>query len=203
MNRQKKYNFVYITTNLINGKQYVGFHTTNNLNDGYVGSGKLIMYAVKKYGKENFSREILEHCSLDQWREKETYWINIKQTKKHEGGYNLSDGGEGVIGMDPWNKGKRNCYSKETLEKWSEQRKGRKLSTDAKIKLSKFNAGKKVSEETKRKMSVSHKGKNNPMFNKSAWEPINKIRKKCEFCGKEMNIGNYKRWHGEKCKHRI
>jgi hypothetical protein len=41
------------------------------------------------------------------------------------------------------------------------------------------------------------------MFGKPAWDAINKIRKKCEYCGIETNIGNYVRWHGENCKHRI
>jgi len=42
----------YITTNNINGKQYIGAHSTNNIDDGYLGSGLLITRAKKKYGKE-------------------------------------------------------------------------------------------------------------------------------------------------------
>lgn len=53
------YHIFYRTTNEINGKFYYGVHSTNKLDDGYIGSGKLLTRAVKKYGKENFKREIL------------------------------------------------------------------------------------------------------------------------------------------------
>lgn len=57
----KKFNFVYITTNLINRKQYVGDHTTNNLEkDNYLGSGTYFKNAVKKYGRQHFVKQILE-----------------------------------------------------------------------------------------------------------------------------------------------
>src|SRR5881275_1502100 len=49
----------YKTTNLVNGKFYLGVHITENLNDGYLGSGKRLKLAIKKYGKWNFRREIL------------------------------------------------------------------------------------------------------------------------------------------------
>lgn len=58
-----KYYFMYKTTNNINGKFYVGVHSTLKLDDGYLGSGVKIQRAIKKYGKQNFSREILEFYS--------------------------------------------------------------------------------------------------------------------------------------------
>lgn len=53
---------VYKTTNLINHKIYVGIHKTEDLNDTYLGSGLVFQQALKKYGKENFEREILCVC---------------------------------------------------------------------------------------------------------------------------------------------
>jgi hypothetical protein len=54
-----QYYIVYKTTNLINNKYYIGVHATNDLNDGYLGSGKNLKLAIKKYGKEHFQKDIL------------------------------------------------------------------------------------------------------------------------------------------------
>lgn len=55
----EKYFLIYKTTNQINQKFYIGKHETFNLNDGYLGSGIAITAAIKKYGKNNFNKEIL------------------------------------------------------------------------------------------------------------------------------------------------
>jgi group I intron endonuclease len=60
LNGQKKYHYIYKTTNLINDKFYVGMHSTNNLKDGYLGSGKKLRYSIRKYGIEKFKIEYLE-----------------------------------------------------------------------------------------------------------------------------------------------
>jgi hypothetical protein len=55
-----KYHYLYKTTNMINNKFYVGMHSTDNLDDGYIGSGHMLWFSIRKYGKKNFKREFLE-----------------------------------------------------------------------------------------------------------------------------------------------
>lgn len=64
--QETKFHYVYITTNLINGKQYVGDHSTFKLKDGYKGSGDVLKQAFQIYGKKNFKKEILEFFSTKQ-----------------------------------------------------------------------------------------------------------------------------------------
>lgn len=58
--KNRRYHFLYKTTNLITKKYYYGMHSTDNLEDGYIGSGKRLWYEIRKYGRENFKCEILE-----------------------------------------------------------------------------------------------------------------------------------------------
>lgn len=83
---------VYKTTNLLNGKIYVGKDEKNNPN--YLGSGKILKLAVKKYGLENFQKEILEYCETkEELNKKEIYWIDKLSATTH--GYNIAEGGTG------------------------------------------------------------------------------------------------------------
>jgi len=85
------YYTVYKITNNLNQKFYIGKHQTKNLNDGYMGSGKLLKAAYKKHGIENFSKEILHVFDTEEEmnaKEKELVVIT-------EDSYNLCDGGHG------------------------------------------------------------------------------------------------------------
>ena len=98
-----KHHIIYRTTNLLNNRYYIGMHSTENINDGYLGSGRRIKAEIKKYGKENFVCEILEvlptHEAL---KLREAEIVNAKMlTDKFC--LNLKDGGEG--GFDHLNDG--------------------------------------------------------------------------------------------------
>ena len=87
------YHYFYRITNEINGKVYYGIHSTDNLDDGYMGSGKLIMNAVKKYGRENFTKDIIMFFdSRNKLSEYEKQFVNEKLINDPNC-YNLIRGG--------------------------------------------------------------------------------------------------------------
>jgi len=133
--------YIYKTKNLVNGKIYIGQHCGTK--PSYLGSGKLLKTAIKKYGRENFKREILEYCdNFDHMNEREIIWIARYDSTNPLIGYNLEYGGNG--------KGKVN---EETKKKLSKAHKGKKRSEEHSRKIAQANKGKKHSEETKRKLS--------------------------------------------------
>lgn len=92
----KKHMFIYKTTNQVNGKIYIGQHSTNNLNDNYIGSGKLITKAIKKYGASNFKFQILQFASsYEELDQLEVTLISELATLDESIGYNLHRGGLG------------------------------------------------------------------------------------------------------------
>ena len=83
---------IYKTTNLVNGKIYIGQDRNNNPN--YYGSGKLLKLSIKKYGRENFTKEVLEECINEvHMNEREIYWIAFYDSMDEKIGYNISEGG--------------------------------------------------------------------------------------------------------------
>ncbi len=92
----KKYMFVYRTTNLKNGKIYIGQHSTNDLTDGYKGSGLLINKAFNKYGKINFQFEIIEFSDSREYLDQLEKKLIMEQSALNKNiGYNLHQGGLG------------------------------------------------------------------------------------------------------------
>jgi len=140
---------IYKTTNLINGKIYIGQDSKNN--NKYLGSGDLLKKAIKKYGKENFKKEILETCSSQlELDEKERLHIfELNSTDKNIG-YNISIGGRNGTTLN-------RKMSNETKKKMSDAKVGIKFTDEHKENLSKSRIGKILSDETKKKMSDSQK----------------------------------------------
>lgn len=89
------YGFVYLTTNLINGKKYIGMCKTTHRKN-YLGSGKLLKHAIKKYGKDSFVRETLEECnSFEELSFAEKKWIAKYNADMDPNFYNIVEGGFG------------------------------------------------------------------------------------------------------------
>lgn len=83
---------IYKTTNLVNGKIYVGKDEKNN--PEYLGSGKILKLVINKNGRDKFKKEILETCSTrKELNDREKYWI--KELDSIKEGYNIAEGGTG------------------------------------------------------------------------------------------------------------
>lgn len=158
--KEYKYHYVYKTTNTINGKIYIGVHCCNILENTYLGSGVLLKPAIKKYGRDNFTKEILHICdSYEDALDIERSLVNIDFVKDRLT-YNMEIGGRG---------GK--YWTGELIEKMSITQKQRYkngarnwncgLTKDTDDRL--LEISKKLSAANKGKFT----GKNNPMYGKS------------------------------------
>lgn len=173
----RKHHFIYKTTNLLNGKYYIGMHSTNNLNDGYMGSGKRLRRSINKYGKENFRVEILEYLPDRELLVKREKEIVNEELLKDPMCINLKEGGRGGFCDDDhkdkflksgmlirWNNPDAPAHVRlKELNKdldWK-RRKSKKVKDG--LKRANHNhatfKGKQHSEESKRKISLSSKGK--------------------------------------------
>lgn len=89
------YGYIYLTTNLINNKKYIGQHKSNIFNDNYHGSGTNLRKAIIKYGKQNFKTILLEECESQRDLDtKEIFWIKQYNSNNPEIGYNITQGGQ-------------------------------------------------------------------------------------------------------------
>jgi group I intron endonuclease len=169
---------VYLITNKVNGKQYVGQTTKTvekrwekHLENADLGIKFLIYKSIRKYGAENFSRVILHECETKEEMDfVEMFYIALLSTKAPNG-HNLTDGGEGQFGRRLSEKaiqkmrdaftGKPNPKNSEHLKKNPRPRNpvnGRLLS-DNEIATGNWDTTPaKASEETRLKMSKAHEG---------------------------------------------
>jgi hypothetical protein len=89
------YHLIYQITNTINGKIYIGKHETYNIDDGYMGSGTLIKEAIRKYGKENFTKEILFMIPTREGMDIKEAEIVTEAFVRLKSNYNIKPGGTG------------------------------------------------------------------------------------------------------------
>lgn len=146
------YYTIYKTTNLINGKIYIGAHKTKDLNDSYMGSGKYLARAIEKHGIENFKKEILfVFDNPEEMYAKEAELVNADFLAE-ENTYNLRVGGLG--GFDYAIKAWKTRF-KEDPSFREKIRNNRRLSREKQNEIYPNGTfhGKRHSEETKRKIS--------------------------------------------------
>jgi hypothetical protein len=173
--KQHKWHYIYKTTCNVNEKYYIGMHSTSNLEDGYMGSGKRLGYSIKKYGRENHTVEILEWLpDRSSLKNREREIVN-EEILKDELCLNLIIGGEGGRGFSSeqqkMNANKSNQRQKWLMENdknWADNRickmkesgsnTFKKLHSEGKIKHDNFK-GKSHTEESKKLMSESSKNK--------------------------------------------
>jgi len=191
INKDKKYHFIYKTTNLIDNTFYIGMHSTSNLKDGYLGSGVRIKRSIQKYGIDNFKFEILEYCeSRELLAEREKYIVNQEMIDNILC-LNLKCGGRGGFTSDIARNGAYESNKKQRIlidtdPDWvrrryinmSTSRKGRVSYWKGKVGSFK---GKTHSGATISKMSLAKKGKSvkeaNSQFG-TCWINKNNIYKK-------------------------
>lgn len=94
--KNKLHNIVYKITNIRNGMTYIGKHETDDLDDGYMGSGTYLKAVIKKEGLSNFKREILfDFQTREEMLVKEKELVNIEFVLDPMT-YNLAEGGYGT-----------------------------------------------------------------------------------------------------------
>lgn len=164
------YGFIYLTTNLISEKKYIGMHK-GVASDNYLGSGKLLIRAIKKYGKENFSREILAYAKdKEELGKLEKHYIELYNATLNSNFYNIHPGGFGGSCMDVWDEERKKEY-KEKMSLTLKNSKKMKLHLNNLNQLRKTKSYKRnhynkriMSEATILKMREINLGEKNPNY---------------------------------------
>ena len=221
----KIHHYIYKVTNNITGKIYIGQHQTYRKYDYYLGSGKYILKAIKKYGKENFTKEILEECiPCRHYKDLAEIRYIREYNCIHPNGYNLSSGGNGPIGYKhtdetklklsilgkgrlAWNKGLKGvttAWNKGIKNSTGKRDPNYVHSEETRLKISMSNSGKIRSEEFKSKVSKSLIGKqvSDSTRLKLSESAFNRKTVECPICGKIGQKPSMIRWHFENCKHK-
>lgn len=166
----RAFHVIYKTTCTETGRFYIGMHSTDNLDDRYLGSGLLLGHSIKKHGREKHTREILEFCSSRKdLALREKFFVN-ETLIANPLCMNRALGGEGGAVVE---------ITEERKARVSAKMKGIKrgpISAETKAKLSASKKGKRLSEEHKEKMSATLKGK---VFNAEYRAKISESRKGC------------------------
>lgn len=197
------YGYIYLIVNKVNGKTYVGKHKLYKRawnKDNYMGSGKRLKPAQRKYGIENFEKFLIEYTfSEEDACKKEKFWI-AEYRSRNKAEYNITDGGDGGS-----NKGRK--FSEEHRKKIAEamkgdqRNKGRHHTEEARRHMSEGHKGKPHSEEQKRKVSQKLKGHSVSEETRKKLSKASKGRKHSEEAKRKMSESAKRRPSNFKGKH--
>ena len=198
---------IYKTINILNEKFYIGKHQTNDPNDRYLGSGKALRLAIKKYGKRNFIKEVLfVFDTEEEMNEKEKELVTQELIASSQC-YNCGIGGEG----GPQFKGRK--HSEATRQKLRNIALGRKHTRETCMKISQNNWSRRdpISQRTHAKAAGAKAKRNPEKTSASLKEYYAKYNRKggqatvvkCPVCNKEGGISAMKRWHFDNCKAKV
>lgn len=178
--------YIYLTTNNINGKQYIGQHK-GDINDSYLGSGIAITKAINKYGKANFTKEVLCICKDRQdVDKKERYYIAKYDAVNNNNFYNCQEGG---TGGDGWRTCRRWMQTHPEQAKELYQQSGQRLQQWAK------NHPKEAQENIKALIDGSRKWREeNPDKVKATVERLQEGKEKWRAEHKEEYQAQVDRW---------
>jgi group I intron endonuclease len=154
--------YIYCITNTLNGLKYVGL-TSKTIEESkeYYGSGRYITRAIKKLGRQYFTKEIIEVCDdLEHLKEREKYWIKALNVK-HPFGYNLTDGGDGVLNLCEEGKKRKNEKLKLLVGE-KHHHYGKKRNKEWRDNISKGLTGRQLSPEHAEKSRRANLGNTMP-----------------------------------------
>jgi group I intron endonuclease len=186
--------FIYITTNKVNNKKYVGLCSMKKKNwENYLGSGKLLKRSIEKHGRENFVREIIKYCgTIEDAIAAEKQFILENECHLKEEWYNIA------------------------VSFTTQGSKGKKQTEKHRLAMQKLLTGVPKPEEMKQKQSATRQQRileGRYSFNNHTEEQLDKVRQTgkankgrvhkktlCVHCSKSFGPGPYSKFHGDKCK---
>lgn len=156
------YGYIYLTTNLINGKKYIGQHQ-GTFDTRYLGSGRLLWEDIKRLGRDNFKCEPIEYCETKELLDKrEVEFIEKYDAVENHRFYNVAEGGHGGRTLQEYPTGKEHHWYGRKQSEYQKQQvskalKGKKRPLEVIAKLPQNQKGNRLSEEHKLKLGKKQK----------------------------------------------
>lgn len=168
------FGYIYLTKNLVNNKVYIGKHKSDKYDSKYYGSGLILKKAIKKYGINNFTNELIDKAdSLEELNEKEKYYISKYKEEYGDKCYNISNGGDGgdnihckspeeiedfikkitIINREKWNN-KSEKEKEDFIKKMTSINRERCNTDDFKKKISKASHNRYLNENERIEQSI-------------------------------------------------